>query len=110
MSLSPPNGTKLASSSPSTPSQLCYLGPARASHIRKEPEAGRFFIAAGEQRGRCSGNAGDVKRSQVSSETALISFLGSGDGDDSGFYTGSDTLKNQLELLEGSDCVWFSSK
>lgn len=41
---------------------------------------------------------------------ALISFPGSGDGDDSGFYTGSGTLKNQLEILEGSDFVWFSSE
>lgn len=46
----------------------------------------------------------------MSSEAALISFLGSGDGGDSGLYSGSGTLKNQLEILEGSDCVWFSSK
>lgn len=27
-----------------------------------------------------------------------------------GFYAGSGTLKNQLEILEGRDCVWFSPK
>lgn len=46
----------------------------------------------------------------MSLEAALISFLGSGDGDDSGFYAGSGTLKNQFEVLEGSDCIWSSSK
>lgn len=111
MSLPLLNGMKLASLVPASLPWAWDLAPARASHVRKKPGVGREFYGCWRGKGRCSGNAGDVKRSQVSWGAALISFLGSGDGDDSGFfYAGSGTLKNQLEISEGSDCVWFSSE
>lgn len=86
MSLPPLNGTRLASLVPASLPWAWDPAPAGASHVRKEPGAGREFYSCWRGKGRCSGNAGDVKWSQVSSGAALISSLGSGDGDDSGFF------------------------